>query len=236
MNKSLHFEIAHRPEFPLLQVRLEAGQKLFSEPAAMATMSPSLHMKAGLKGCLGKSLGRAFGGESLIVNTFTAESAPGDIALAPGGLGDIQHYRLGTGGGLMLQRGAFLAHGEGVSLDAEWQGARGFFSGNGLVILRASGSGDLFFNGFGAVLPVEVDGGYYVDTGYVLAFEDTLTYQVTTMPGLRPGTGQKLKTFFLGGEGLVCRFSGRGRVWVHTRQVGSFLGWIYPYRPVKQRN
>lgn len=235
MTAQLDFSIDHRPDFPLLQVRLGAGQSLFAEPAAMVTMSPALHMRSGLKGGLGKSLGRMFGGESMIVNTFSAPNGAGAIDFAPAALGDIHHYALGKGGGLMLQRGAFLAHGEGVTLDAQWQGARGFFSGNGMVMLRAGGSGDLFFNGYGAVMPVDVDGGYYVDTGYVLAFEDTLSYRVTTMPGLRPGTGQKLKTFFLGGEGLVCQFSGRGRVWVQTRQIGSFLGWIYPFRPVKQR-
>lgn len=233
----LDFSLAHGPEFPLLTVRLAAGQSIFTEPDAMVTMSPALHMRAALKGGLGKSLGRAFGGESLVVNTFSAPGATGgELALAPGGMGDIHHYRLGRGGGLMLQRGAFLAHGEGVTLDASWQGARGFFSGGGLVMLKAGGAGDLFFNGFGAVIPLDVDGTTFVDTGYVLAFEDTLSYRVTTMPGLRPGMGQKLKTFFLGGEGLVCQFSGRGRVWVQTRQIGSFLGWIYPYRPVKQRN
>lgn len=239
MTAKLDFGIEHQPDFPLLRVRLEAGQSLFAEPAAMVTMAPTLHLRAGLKGGLGKSLGRMMGGESLIVNTFTAQGGPGEVALASGGLGDIYHYAFGaggTGGGLMLQRGAFLAHGEGVTLDAQWQGARGFFSGNGMVMLRAGGTGDLFFNGFGAVIPIEVDGGYFVDTGYVLAFEDTLSYRVTTMPGLRPGAGQKLKTFFLGGEGLVCQFSGRGRVWVQTRQIGSFLGWVYPFRTVKQRS
>ena len=50
---------------------------------------------------------------------------------------------------------------------------------------------------------------YIVDTGYIVAFEDTLQYNVTILPGLR--AGGKLKSFFFGGEGLVCRFSGQGQ-------------------------
>ena len=52
------------------------------------------------------------------------------------------------------------------------------------------------------------------------------------LPGLRGGS--KLKTLFFGGEGLVCQFSGQGRVWIQTRHVHSFLSWVNPYRPAKR--
>jgi uncharacterized protein (TIGR00266 family) len=139
-----------------------------------------------------------------------------------------------TGGRLLLQRGAYLANGEGVALSAKWEGARGFFAGQGLILLQANGAGDLFFNAYGAVLELNVAGEYMVDTGYVVAFEDTLQYQVTTLPGL--GLGSRAKSFFFGGEGLVVRFSGQGRVWVQTRTINPFLSWVYPYRPQKKRD
>jgi len=233
MSSTLDYSLTHRPDFPLLEIRLRPGQAVHTEPDAMVTMTPSVEMRAAMRGGLRKSVGRAFGGESLVVNTFSAPNAPGEVCLATPVMGDIQHYRLGQGPGLMLQRGAFLAHGEGVTLDTKWGGARGFFGGTGLFMLKAGGAGDLFFNGFGAILPIDVDGGYFVDTGYIVAFEDTLTYEITTMPGLRP-KGGKLKSFFLGGEGLVCRFRGQGRVWIQTRQIGSFLGWVFPFRAVNR--
>lgn len=237
MSESLQFSIEERPDFPLLRVRLQAKQQVFAEPSAMVTMDPEIGLKAGFRaGGFGKSMGRLFGGESMLVSTYTAQDGPGEVTFAAGGLGDIFHYPLDGAGALMLQRGAYLANGPGVELDAKWEGVRGFLGGTGMVMLRASGRGDVFFNAYGAILPMDMDGETYVDTGYIVAFEDTLTYRITTMPGLRPGTGQKLKTFFLGGEGLVCRLSGRGRVWVQTRQVGSFLSWIYPYRPAPRRN
>ena len=46
----LDFEISQRPDFAIVSVQLQPGQTVFSEPAAMASMTPSLTMKAGLKG------------------------------------------------------------------------------------------------------------------------------------------------------------------------------------------
>lgn len=230
MSSTLQYEIQLRPDFSLLKVQLEPGQSVYAEPSAMAAMSPNLKLKAGLKGGAWKSLGRLMGGESMIVNTFTAENGPGEVFFAPGHLGDTQHYRL-TGGSLYLQRGAYMANSEGVEVTGSWQGAKGFFSGEGLVLLKASGSGDIFFNSYGAILEIDVSGDYIVDTGFIVAFEDTLQYNISTLPGLRGGGFKRL---FFSGEGLVCRFSGQGKIWVQTRYVIPFLSWIQAYRPTKK--
>jgi uncharacterized protein (TIGR00266 family) len=232
MTQPIEFDILERPDFALLRVRLQSGQTLFAEPSAMASMDPSIALKAGLKGGVLGSMGRMFAGESMIVNTFTATQS-GELMLAPGPAGDIVHHRL-RGNRLLLQRGGYLANGEGVEVTAKWEGARGFFSGQGLVLLQARGTGDLFFNAYGAVLELDVRSEMLVDTGYVVAFEDTLQYQVSVLPGL--GLGGRAKSFFFGGEGLVVRFSGQGKVWVQTRTVNPFLSWVYPYRPQKSRN
>ncbi|MFN9986021.1 MAG: TIGR00266 family protein [Pirellula sp.] len=229
MVSTLNFEITQRPDFSMLKVALEAGQQVFAEPSAMASMSPNLTLKAGLKGGALKSLGRMFGGESMIVNTFTAENGPGEVVFAPGHIGDTQHYRL-SGGSLMLQRGAYMANSAGIEVTGKWPGAKGFFSGEGLVLLKASGTGDLFFNSYGAILEINVTDDYVVDTGYIVAFEDTLQYRVRTLPGLRGGGFKRL---FFSGEGLVCQFGGQGKVWVQTRYVSPFLSWVNPFRPTK---
>lgn len=232
VTKHFAYEISQRPDFSLVTIKLQPGQKVFAEPSAMAAMTPSVHLKAGFKGGLGKTLGRALGGESLIINTFTAEDGPGEVTFAAGSPGDAAYYQL-NGNTLYLQRGAFMLHSEGVDLTGKWQGAKGFFSGEGLVLLKASGYGDLFFNSYGAILQVDVTDHYIVDTGYIVAFEDTLQYRVTILPGLR--AGGKLKTLFFGGEGLVCQFSGQGKVWIQTRHVPSFLSWVNPFRPTKSK-
>lgn len=227
------YEITQRPDFALVTLRMEQGQKVFSEPSAMAAMTPTISLKAGLKGGLRKTLGRALGGESLVINTLEATSGPGEVSFAPGIQGDIAHYTLDNSS-IYLQRGAFLLHSPGVELTGKWQGAKGFFSGEGLVLLKASGTGDLFFNSYGAILAMDVTDRFYVDTGYVVAFEDTLQYHVTVLPGLR--AGGKLKSLFFGGEGLVCQFSGQGRVWIQTRHPHTFLSWVHPFRPTKRNN
>lgn len=229
----LKHDITHRPDYALLRIQLDAGQRVMAEPSSMATMTPSIALRAGLGGGMRRSLGRAFGGESLIVNTFSSASQPGEVTFAPGPAGDIVHYPL-RGQRVYLQRGGYLASSDGVELTGKWQGARGFFSGEGLVLLQASGHGDLFFNSYGAILEVDVNDDYIVDTGYIVAFEDTLQYQVTVLPGLR--IGSVVKSFLFGGEGLVCRFSGQGKVWIQSRTIGPFLNWIYPYRPAPRNN
>ncbi len=232
MTSTLDFEISQSPDFGMLRVQLEDGQQIFAETSAMATMDGNIKLKAGLKGGLGKSLMRGLGGESMIVNTFTAQNGSGEVTFAPGPPGDLLHYGL-DGSSIMLQRGAFVAHSDGVEVTGKWEGAKGFFSGEGLVLLKASGTGDVFFNSFGAIIEVEVADDYYVDTGYVVAFEDTLNYSVTVLPGL--SRGGKVKSFFFGGEGLVCKFSGQGKVWVQTRNVNPFLNWAHWYRPTKNK-
>jgi uncharacterized protein (TIGR00266 family) len=232
MSSSLKFDISLRPDFSLLTVFLEAGQRVFAEPAAMASMSPNLTLKAGLKGGAFKSIGRLLGGESMIVNTFTADKGAAEVTFAPGHMGDTQHHHL-TGGSLLLQRGAFMAHSDGVEVTGKWQGAKGFFSGEGLVLLKASGMGDIFFNSYGAIMEIDVRGDYIVDTGYIVAFEDTLQYQIGTLPGLRGGGFKRL---FFSGEGLVCRFAGQGKLWVQTRFVSPYLSWINRFRPTKNKS
>ncbi|MDA3962654.1 MAG: TIGR00266 family protein [Planctomycetota bacterium] len=231
---TLTHEISHRPDFAMVSVKLEAGQKVQAEPSAMASMDPNILMKAGFKGGLKASLGRAFGGESMIVNTFTAQNGPGEVLFAPGTPGDAVHYALDNST-LYLQRGAYMANSDGVEVTGKWQGAKGFFSGEGLVLLKAHGSGDIFFTSYGAILEIDVaDGGYIVDTGYIVAFEETLQYRVRTVPGM--STGGKIKSFLFGGEGLVCEFSGQGKVWIQTRSAAPFLNWTWPFRPTKNNN
>ena len=110
MQSDYQFDISMRPDYSLLTVNLQSGQKIYAEPGSMASMSTGIELKAGLKGGLFKSLGRAFGGESLVINTYTAQAA-GEVTFAPGPMGDLEHYRVESSS-LILQKGAFVAHGD----------------------------------------------------------------------------------------------------------------------------
>ena len=71
-SEHFEYELSQRPDFALVTVNLDEGQCIHAETSAMASMSPTVKLKSGLKGGLGKTLGRALGGESMIINTFTA--------------------------------------------------------------------------------------------------------------------------------------------------------------------
>jgi uncharacterized protein (TIGR00266 family) len=223
------YEIEHAPAYASLKLSLKANQMVLVESGAMAAMDAHIRMKSKVKGGLMKGLGRMFGGESLFISEFTAEGRPGELYLSPGVPGDVQHYEL-NGNSLMVQSSGFVACSPTVEIDTKFQGFKGFFSGESLFLLKATGTGDFWFSSYGGVLEIPVDGSYVVDTGYVVAFEDSLSYNVEMIGGL---SFKGLKTGIFGGEGLVCRFSGRGRLWIQSRQLYPLINFLNAFRPVK---
>ena len=216
------YSIDCRPDFSFLTVQLPKGTTLKVEASAMATMDVNLVMKTKTKG----GLARFLTGESIFINEFSAEGGPGEISIAPGPPGDMEHVYL-DGNTIYLQNSAYVASGMGVTVESKWQGmVKGFFSGEKLFLIRCSGKGDLWFNTYGAIIGVDVSGDYVVDTGHIVAFTEGLDYSVTRVGGY--------KSLFLSGEGLVCRFRGEGRVWIQTRKVPPLSAWIWPFRPEKK--
>jgi len=221
---NFEYKINHNPDYAMLTVTIPNGQTLKVEASAMAAMDSNIKMKTKLKG----GFGRFLTGESLFVNEFTAQNGNGKIMISPGSAGDLKHIALNNNV-IYLQNSGYVASGLDVTLETKWQGMmKGFFSGESLFLIKCSGNGDLWFNSFGGIIEIDVDGDYIVDTGYIVAFESSLEYHVQPVGGL--------KTLFFSGEGLVCRFTGKGKLWIQTRQVGSFANWLFPFRPVKKRS
>ena len=182
-------------------------------------MDTNIKMKTKMKG----GFGRLLTGENIFMNDFTAENGPGEIGIAPGSPGDMGHVHLDGNTTLFLQNSAFVCSTTGVVVETKWQGfMKGFFSGEGLFLIKCSGEGDLWFSTYGAMIPIDVDGEYTVDNNYIVAFEETLDYDVGTVGGLK-------SMFF--SEGLVCKFRGKGRLWIQTRQTPAFALWAHPFRP-----
>lgn len=229
MASEIAYTIEHAPAYASLKLNLRSNQTVLVEAGAMAAMDSHIRMKSKVKGGLMKGIGRMLGGESLFISEFTAEGKPGELYLSPGVPGDVQHYVL-KGNGLMVQSSGFVACSPTVELDTKFQGFKGFFSGESLFLLKATGTGDFWFSSYGGVLEIPVDGAYVVDTGYVVAFEDTLKYTVEMIGGL---SFKSLRTGIFGGEGLVCRFSGQGRLWIQSRQLYPLINFLNAFRPVK---
>lgn len=233
MSTEIAYTIEHNPAYAGLKLRLKPNQTVSVEAGAMAAMDSCINMKSKVKGGWKKGLGRMLGGESLFISEFTANGTSGDIYISPGVPGDIQHYVLNDGPSLMVQSSGFVAAGSGVTIDSKFQGFKGFFSGESLFLLKVTGQGDFWFSSFGAILEIPVEGNYVVDTGYIVAFEDTLTYNVEMISGL---SFRGLRTGIFGGEGLVARFSGSGRLWVQSRNIYSLINFLNPFRPTKNNN
>ena len=226
----MQIQVHYRPSYALADVQLEANETVVAEGGAMVSMDShvTLETSAGKKGDgkmkgLLKGLKRMMGGESFFMNRFTAGGAPGQVTLAPMHPGDVMVEELNQGT-MFLQSTAFLASGPDIEVDSKWGGAKTFFGGEGLIMLKATGTGPLIFNSFGGIKQIDITGEFIVDTGHIVAFDETLTFSVNKFGG-------GWKQFIFGGEGLVCTFTGQGRLWIQTRNPRGFGQEVGPKLP-----
>jgi uncharacterized protein (TIGR00266 family) len=220
--KGLPFKFDCKPDFGYLTINVPQGEMVKVEAAAMAGMDTNMEMKTKLKG----GFKRFLSGESLFINEFTAKNGTAEIQSAPASPGDIDHVYLDNES-IFLQNSAFVASGSEIDVQTKWQGfTKGFFSGENFFLIKCTGKGDVWFNSYGGIIPIEVNGSYVVDTGHIVAFTEGLDYSISSVGGY--------KSLFFSGEGLVCRFSGTGRVWIQTRKLQPFLFWLFPFRPSKK--
>ncbi len=220
----MRYEILHRPSYALGRIELASGEQLQAEAGAMVSMSASISIETGMRGGLLGGLKRSvLGGESFFINTFTAEQS-GEVTIAPGLPGDIQAIEM-NGNSVLVQSGSFLAATPEIEVDTSWGGAKGFFSGEGLILLRCRGYGLLFVSSYGAIHLKELAVGeqYTVDTGHMVAFDESVKYNV--------GRSGGWKTTLLSGEGLVCKLEGPGRFYMQTRSQDALLSWLVPQLP-----
>lgn len=220
----MEFTIQNAPDYASLHIILASGEQVVTETGAMMGMSSELKLDTNMKGGLLGAAKRALGGESLFLNTYTATADGQRLDLAPSAPGDMRHIQL-NGNGVMIQSGAFCACTPEVTVDSKWGGAKTFFAGEGLFMLKCHGTGDLWMSSYGAIHEVEIDGSYIVDTTHIVGFEETLDFSITKVGGL--------KSLFFSSEGLVCNFTGKGKLWFQTRSAPSLASFLHPFRRVK---
>ncbi|MEM0203134.1 MAG: TIGR00266 family protein [Archaeoglobaceae archaeon] len=220
----MNYRILSRPSYSLLELELADGEEVLAEPGAMVYMK-NVELSPTMKGGVFGAMKRKFlGGESFIINRYVSKGN-GLLGLAPAYQGDITHIKLS--GRIYAQSGAFLASSPTVDIDIKWGGAKTFFAGEGLFLLKLEGSGDLFLSSFGGIEMLEVDGKLSVDTGHIVAFEDSLDFKVRGAGGL--------KATILSGEGLVAEFNGKGKLWIQTRSISEYIGWLSSLLPSRAR-
>jgi uncharacterized protein (TIGR00266 family) len=227
-------QIKHSPTFSMLQLTLEPGEVVVAEAGAMVARDSNLLMEVKLNaskkaGFFGKFkaifvalIRKLIGGETFFVNHFSSPSG-GWVWLAPALSGSIQHIAM-KGQSMILNAGAYVASIGDIDLKMRWGGLRAIFAKEGAFFLEASGSGDLWFNSYGAIEEVQCEGSYIIDTGHLVGFEPSLEMNIRS-------AGGGLMGFLASGEGLVCEFKGQGRIWMQTRNTGALVGWITPMMP-----
>lgn len=215
---------------PAVEVTMMAGEEMYTQSGGMAWQTEGICMDTNLKGGLMKGIGRMFSGESLFMATYRAERDNAMVAFASTVAGEIIPIDLSQYGGLICQKGAFLCAQPSVELSVSFSKkfSSGLFGGEGFILQDIHGKGMVFLEVDGdkiekVLAPGEV---IKVDTGNVVAFEKTVSYEIETVKGF--------KNIFLGGEGLfLTKLVGPGRVILQTQNFGEFAGRINSMLPSK---
>lgn len=207
---------------PAVEVRLQAGEAMYTQSGGMAWMSDGFKLESNVKGGLMKGLGRMFSGESLFLATYTAGRPDSIIAFASTVPGKILAVDIADTS-LICQKGAFLCAQPEVEISTVLTKklSSGFFGGEGFILQSLHGSGMAFLEADGDVVERVLAPGEVikVDTGNVLAFEPTVSYEIETVKGF--------KNILFGGEGLfLTRLTGPGKVYMQTMNIAEFTGRI----------
>ncbi len=214
-------ELKGAPSFTYLTVELAPGETVISESDAMVSMNADLDMKAMLNGGFFSAVAKKFfGGESFFVNHFTNNTQERkQVTLTQGTPGDLRELDL-TGGSICLQPGAYVASTPGLKLGVKWAGFASWLGKEGLFKLEVTGDGKLWYGAYGGLVEKEVNGEYIVDTSHLVSYDPHLKLKVQLAGGI-------FSSFF-GGEGLVTRVEGKGKILVQSRSMDGLRNWINP--------
>ena len=220
-------DIGYQPAHSLAKITLQPNESILAESGAMVGMSTNVNMQTQAQGGLMGGLKRMFGGESFFRNTFTAQNGPGEVLLAHALCGDMAVLTMHPQG-YFIQNSCYIASTPDVQMETQTGGFKGFFSGAGVFILKATSQqpGQMVVGAFGGLQELQCDGNLVIDTGHLVAWDATLQYTVG-----KSGAGWIAS--YLSGEGLVCHFTGQGRIWIQSRNPGEYgkaVGAMLPPR------
>jgi len=214
---------------PVVEVTLNKGESMYTQSGGMAYQTDGIEMKTNARGGIMKSIGRAFAGESMFMANFTAQKDGATVAFATTIPGNVVPFDLSKyPNGLTFQKNSFLCAEDSVetSITFTKRFSTGFFGGEGFILQKAIGNGMLFLEVDGDPIVKELAAGEVlkVDTGNVVAFSPSVSYEIEVVKGLG--------NIFLGGEGLfLTRLVGPGKVILQSQNFGDFAGRILGLMP-----
>lgn len=213
---------------PAVEVTLDRGESMYTQRGGMVWETEGIEMKTNTKGGLMKGLGRMLAGESLFMTTYTSQKEGAKIAFGSTVPGDVLPVNLTGTPGIIAQKSAFLCAQESVDVKITLTKklSSGFFGGEGFILQDISGEGYAFLEVDGDQVVRELAPGEVlkVDTGNVVAFDKTISYEIEMVKGAA--------NIFLGGEGLfLTKLTGPGRVVLQTQNFNDFAGRIISMVP-----
>jgi uncharacterized protein (TIGR00266 family) len=211
-------------DMQIVEVELDPGETVIAEAGAMNYMDDHITFEAKMgdgsqpnQGLFGKLLDvgkRALTGESIFMTHFSnhgsgkrrvsfAAPFPGKIICV-----DLPKHQ----NQVLCQKDSFLcaAYGTQVSIAFQKKLGAGFFGGEGFILQKLVGDGKAFIHAGGTVVKKELQGETIrVDTGCIVAFEESVEYDIQMAGGL--------KSMIFGGEGLfLATLRGHGTVWLQS--------------------
>lgn len=213
-----------------LDIRMVAGESVFTESGGMAWMKGNIDMATDTRGGLLKGLARSFAGESLFLTTYTCKGNEGMITFTPESPGSIVPVELGANESRICQKDAFMVAQESVTLEVHFRKklGSGLFGGEGFVLQKITGPGMAWVEIAGEVREYALQPGetMKVDPGHIAMYEPTVNYDIERVKGV--------KNILFGGEGLfLATLTGPGKVWLQSLPLSNLASKLMQYMPTK---
>ena len=223
----MRYNIIGEP-MPVAICTVQPGEVLITEKGSMSWMTPNMHMETTGNGGLGKMLGRAFSGEAMFQNRYTAQGGQGMIAFASSFPGSIRAFEIAPGNEMIVQKSGFLASDSSVELSVFFQRklGSGFFGGEGFIMQRLSGRGTALIEIDGYAVEYELGAGQsmIVDTGYLAAMSASCSMEIKSVGGV--------KNALFGGEGLFNTVvTGPGKIILQTMPAANMAASLARFIP-----
>jgi uncharacterized protein (TIGR00266 family) len=217
---------------PVLEVQLDPNESVFSESGELSWMTSSVqmmtHTQAGGGGGLFGVIKRVVGGGSIFMTEYRAYQYPGEVAFAAKVPGHIVPVQLGQGPDYLVHRHGFLCATPQVTISVGFQQSlgAGIFGGDGFLLQRVGGQGTAWLELSGELIQKTLAPGEVlrVHPGHVGAFQSTVGFQITMVPGI--------KNMIFGGDGIfLAVLTGPGSIWLQTLPISRLAHQISEYLP-----
>ncbi len=221
---------------PVLEFALDPNEAIISEAGELSWMSSSIQMTthtqfAGGGGLFGV-IKRVAGGGSLFMTEYRAYGAAGEVAFATKLPGHIVPVEVAPGHEYFIHRHGFLCATPQIQISVGFQRAlgAGIFGGDGFLLQRLSGQGTAWLELSGELVVRDLRPGetLRVHPGHVGAFQSSVSFDITTVPGI--------KNMIFGGDGIfLAALTGPGRIWLQTLPISKLAHAIDHYLPDPDR-